>query len=360
MNNRVEWIDSYKGILILLVLILHVCYYSDYKGLGYDQFLARPFNDMRMPAFFFISGFLLSKKQTDFQGFFAHRFRQIVVPYFIFFLVNYSFWIFFARDADQSSLSLIEPFIGMIKGKLEEMTPGGSVTLLTAFPLWFVTTLFITEMYFFAVKKISKNNTQMLLILAILAPVGFILSFLLNRYDIRPWWNLDIAITATVFYGFGYFVKTNNLISKIDISNNSLKVLIIILLFTISISASFYSGSAIWAGKFGNPASYYIGAFSGILALIFFVQFTLIGKNNFLEYFGRNAYYVLALQMIAIYFTDYLLSGVIKIPSESYTHSLPGSLFYFVLLLLILAIIIKIFDTFMPFILGRKIRRHCN
>ncbi len=353
MHNRIEWIDSYKGILILLILILHVLYYTDYKGLGYNRFLVYPFTDMRMPAFFFISGFLLSKKYNDFPYFFKHRVRQIVIPYFIFFLINYLFWIFITRDGDQSSLSLIDPFLGMIKGKLEK-TPEGSLTLLTAFPLWFVTTLFIAEMYFFAVKKVSRNNMQLLLILAILALVGFSLSSLLNRYEIRPWWNIDIAITATVFYGLGYFVKTNNLISKINIANSSLKILIIILLSAISALASLYTGSSIGAGKFGNPIFYYIGAFSGILALIFFVQFALIGKNSFLEYLGRNAYYILALQMIAIYFTSFILEEIIKVSSETYTHSLPWSLFYFVLLLLILFIIIKMFDRFMPFILGRK------
>jgi len=361
MDARVEWIDAYKGILILLVLILHIVNYSNYQGLGYNSFLTEPFRDMRMPAFFFISGFLLSQKYNSFPNFFGHRFRQIVVPYFVFFLFNYLLWIFFIRDADQSNVTLLDPFIGMIKGKLEMVSneawstlTAESWTLLTAFPLWFVTTLFIAEIYFFGVKKISKNNMQMLLILIVFALGGFILSFLLNHYKIRPWWNVDIAITATVFYGLGYFVKTNNLIHKISVGKGSLRLPIITLLFAISVSASLYGWSSMGSGRFGNPFFYYAGAFSGILALIFFVQFSFIGKNRILEYFGKNAYYILAFQIIAMYFIDYFLSQVINVPSEDYTHSLSWSLVYFILLLLLLFVIIEIFDKFLPFVLGRK------
>ncbi len=351
MNKHLDWIDAYKGIVMLMVLFAHIVSFSSFNGLGYEKFITLPLRCMMVPAFFFISGYLLNEKYTDFSFFFGHRFRQIVVPYFIFFLINYLFWFFVLRDTYPSDFTWFDPFIGMIEGKAERVSPM-QFTMITAFPLWFVTTLFIAEIYFFAVKKISKNNLHIIISLVILSLVGFFTSYLLNKVGIRPWWNVDVAITATVFYGLGYLVKTNNLIAKIHI-NNSSKILLVSILFTIAIIISISNYSSIAYGKYGNPALYYIGALSGILALMFFVQFRLIGKNYFLDYLGKNTYQILSFHMIAIYFTDYILLSILNIPSSLYTQSLLGAFFYFFLLCFIIGLMTEIFNRFLPRILGR-------
>ncbi len=348
-NNHLEWIDSYKGILMLMVVISHILSFTSFHGLGYEEFLSYPFRSMRMPAFFFISGYLLSRKYTEFSGFFGHRFRQIVVPYFLFFLFHYLFWFYITRDTYPNDFTWIDPFIGLLEGKAERISEM-QFTMLTAYPLWFVTTLFIAELYFFTAKKIVKNNFQMLFLLMFLSLLGFFLSYYLNKVDIRPWWNIDIAITAAVFYGLGYLVKTNNLINKLEISNNWLKLFLVILFFTITASMSLTNYTSIAFGKYGNPALFYIGALSGILALVFFVQFRLIRENSLLKYFGKNTYLILAFHTLALYFTNYIL---LNISSDPYAQSLLGSFSYIVLLFIIMVLIIEIFNRFLPKILGR-------
>ena len=352
MNKRLEWIDTYKGIVMLMVLFSHIVSFSSFNGFGYENYISVPLRGMMVPAFFFISGYLLNNKRIDFPIFFTHRFRQIVVPYFIFFLINYLFWFFVLKDTYPSDFTWFDPFIGMIEGKAERVSPM-QFTMITAFALWFITTLFIAEIYFFAVKKISKNNFYIIISLVILSLVGFFTSYFLNKVGIRPWWNVDVAITATVFYGLGYLLKTNDLIGKIRINNNISKFVIMSLLFLIAIVISISNYSSIAFGKYGNPALYYIGAVSGIVALIFFVQFRFIEKNYFLEYLGKNTYLVLSFHMIAIYFTDYILLNILNIPSTLYTQSLLGILFYIVLLFFIIGLITEIFNRFLPGILGK-------
>ncbi len=354
MANRIEWIDSYKGIVILMVVFAHILSFTDFRHLGYEHFLMHPYRTLMMPAFFFISGYLLNNKRTDFPIFFTHRFRQIIVPYFIFFLFHYIFWIFITRDTYPSDFTLIDPLIGIMEGKAERVT-AMLFTMITAMPMWFVTTLFISEIYFFVLKKIFKNDLKIFLSLVILSLLGFFSSYFLNKVDIRPWWNIDVAITGTVFYGLGYLFKTNNIIHRFEIKNNLLKFILMILLFVITFTLSMNNYTSIAVGKYGNPVLFYMGAFSGILALIFFVQYKIIGENRFLEYFGRNSYLTLSFHLIALYLTNYILSNIVNIPSDIYTHSLLWALIYIVLFFLIMGLIIEIFNSFLPEILGRKV-----
>ena len=351
MTKRLEWIDTFKGIVMLMVIFSHICSFSSFHGLDYEKFINIPLRGIMVPAFFFISGYLLSNKRNHFPVFFIHRFRQIVVPYFIFFLINYIFWFFILKDTYPSDFTWFDPLLGMLEGKAVFVSPT-EFNMITAFPMWFITTLFIAEIYFFILKKIFNNNLKILFGLVILSLLGFFISYFLNIMSIRPWWNIDVAITATVFYGFGYLVKDINIMSQINI-NNSLKVILISILFLVAFTISIVNYSAIAFGKYGNPILFYIGALSGITALIFFVQFRLIEKNYILQYIGKNTYLILAFHIVAIYFTEYILLHLFHIPIVIYTHSSLGIISYILLLFLIIYLITEVFNRFLPKILVR-------
>ena len=66
--KRLDWLDSYKGILISMVILGQM-----YSTLPFFEIIKEMFLSMRIPAFFFISGYLFSDKYTDFIYFFKHK-----------------------------------------------------------------------------------------------------------------------------------------------------------------------------------------------------------------------------------------------------------------------------------------------
>jgi len=73
--QRIEWIDTLKGFLLILVCLGHIAP----KGtLFYDLMcILRPF---RMPCFFFLSGLLFSNRRT-FTEYFRDKTRSLLLPY---------------------------------------------------------------------------------------------------------------------------------------------------------------------------------------------------------------------------------------------------------------------------------------
>jgi len=79
--------DAFRGVAIIAVVALHVTYLSGYWNSSfcfYCQFYCQLFN-FAVPAFIFISGYWLSKKQikslTDYRTFLVRRFLRIFIPY---------------------------------------------------------------------------------------------------------------------------------------------------------------------------------------------------------------------------------------------------------------------------------------
>ena len=83
-KKRNSTIDIYKGIGIVLVMMGHI-------GFGdISSYIAHAFH---MPMFFFISGFLYQKKQESFKVWIQRKIGALIVPYLVFGIINYLFWI---------------------------------------------------------------------------------------------------------------------------------------------------------------------------------------------------------------------------------------------------------------------------
>ena len=82
-SKRIEWIDTAKGIGLLLVMLgqLHVPYMSAW------------IYTFHMPLFFFLSGVVFSGDKYSFKEFCIKRMKSLVVPYFCLGFVIYLFYV---------------------------------------------------------------------------------------------------------------------------------------------------------------------------------------------------------------------------------------------------------------------------
>lgn len=93
LNGRIMWIDSLKGILILLVVLGHIVQYT-YADDYCDNHLWRYIYSFHMPAFMAISGWCTFRPQTQSRGLgnsILRRSRQLLVPYLVWSLVKFAF-----------------------------------------------------------------------------------------------------------------------------------------------------------------------------------------------------------------------------------------------------------------------------
>lgn len=69
---RINWLDRARGIAIILVIIGHANFPEEIRTIVYA---------FHMPLFFFLSGFLLLKKEENFNLFFVKKVKSLIIPY---------------------------------------------------------------------------------------------------------------------------------------------------------------------------------------------------------------------------------------------------------------------------------------
>src|SRR5689334_711901 len=84
-SGRFGWVDSAKGIGIILVLLGHTPIPVEYKLFIYA---------FHMPLFFFIGGLFLNMEKSS-DVFFKDKIRSLLLPYIVFAVFSYLVWLSF-------------------------------------------------------------------------------------------------------------------------------------------------------------------------------------------------------------------------------------------------------------------------
>jgi acyltransferase len=357
---RLHWIDTLKGIGIILVVLAH---YS--LPIAFDTYIF----SFHMPLFFFISGFLFDfgKYAESASTFVKERFKSLIVPYFCFAVITCIFC--FLLD------ELYTPEITSIKFFENSMLHGTS-HILVAFgpaisynpPLWFLTCLFVTELLFYGLAKEYYGEPRRLVFWLIIAGVT---GYLYPAYvPFRIPWNIDVALVAIVFYGAGNlfrkFAETESRSSfSLKLDSGFIEKFSKIeryLPLIPALSSLLYLGYLLKFPtddkvnmnvlKYGDFFSFYLFAFSGIFTSVYLSRRFV--NSKVLEYYGRNSLIILALHFPL---KDVLIKLVIIIlgVDNEYIHYNAGvALGLTVLSLILLVPVISTINNYFPFILGKK------
>lgn len=357
---RLHWIDTLKGIGIILVVLAH---YS--LPIALDTYIF----SFHMPLFFFISGFLFDfgKYAESASIFVKERFKSLIVPYFCFAVITCIFC--FLLD------ELYKPDVTSIKFFENSMLHGIS-HILVAFgpaisynpPLWFLTCLFVTELLFYGLTKKYYGKPQKLVFWLIIA--GVIGYFYPVYVPFRIPWNVDVALAAIVFYGAGNlfrkFTETESgsglslkldsgFIERFSRVKKYLPVIAFLLnLLYLGYLLKFPIDDKVNMNvlKYGDFFSFYLLAFAGIFTFVYFSK--RIVSSKVLEYYGRNSLIILALHFPL---KDVLIKLVIIILGVDieYIHYNAGfALGLTGMSFIVLVPVIYIINNYFPFILGKK------
>lgn len=295
IEERNHTIDILRGLTIILVVFGHII------RIGW---LNRYIWSFHLPIFFVISGYLYNPdKFTTFCAFLKRKFKGLIVPYLVFGVLTYMYWLLAECRFRGSDLNAWEQFFGIFYGTRYDhyLDFNG--------PLWFIPCLFTMEILFYIIEKLKRP-----LVILVICVALFV--FGVYSKDYYPWLPFGIcaASIGIIFYVGGYFLR--KLGQKIELgktwisTHKLLVVLFVIVLVVLQVLAVPYSHADLSRRETGNPFIYIGMAYLGFL--IYWQVSVLAKKSKLLEWLGMNSLVIFALHGPVYRALVYITSFVTK------------------------------------------------
>jgi len=271
-DNRINWIDSLRGIGIILVLIGHT-----------DTPFLKIIYGFHMPLFFLLSGYLYSANETWKMKFFK-GIKRYIIPYFVLCFLNLIIQMLFQFLSISKGSSLKKYIFGIIYSR------GMVVWMPNCSPLWFLTCIFVATNIFYIVNKLKSKINQCLCVIGYVCIALFLFSiepYLPFNLGKLPW-NISTAFLSVVFLWIGSILR------KINIKEITNKMIIIygILSFAFGLLAILLNpikNVSFDNNKYGNFFLMFTGAILcsvGLGCLVMACKW--VRESRLLKYFGKN------------------------------------------------------------------------
>lgn len=344
-QGRMEYLDFLRGCAMILVLLQHA-------NVPYGNWILA----FHMPLFFVLSGYLeaVREKQESFGDYVRPKLQRLVVPYFLFEAVNLAVWMVLVAG-DSTALDF-----GKVTASILLCTNRYYVGLYGR--LWFWPCLFVCEVYFYGIRKITHGRKPLLWLSA---AVMLGLSWCTVRFlSVRLPFAADSACMAAVFFITGYNLK-DEIRWLIEKRHFAVDVLICgALLFVLRMCVLTGQGYYLMFENLYGPFLWSVaGAFAGSFAFLILAKWLYrilcrikIGKNLILWY-GNHSLAVFPVHMaIKAWLVDHLFYvllesnlGIILRMTEYVTrwYVLFGAMLVFSVP------IANLITQYMPFLLGK-------
>jgi acyltransferase len=246
VKNRIEWVDTAKGLGIILVVLGH--------ALPGNELPATVIWSFHMPLFFFLSGFTAKPWTPGSMPSLVRNMKCLAIPYVFFSLVAIALWLI-------GHGGLLSP--SAWSDQLQQMAYGVSGPtehMRYDQPLWFFTCLFSVRLLFAAVTAILPSKPLQIAGVVLLALAAHL--YIFPRLSSMVW-NMDVAVVALVFFAGGYALQDVQPAPALQTKPVGWGIgLAAVLVLATSV---FANGRVDMNGRsFGNPLWFYVGAFAGI------------------------------------------------------------------------------------------------
>ena len=234
-KKRITWIDTLRGIAMLLVVLGHCGGISPTAGIIIYAF--------HMPLFFMISGLLFRVSKYDtLLACVKDKVVKLLVPYACFFVLNIGLQILGKRLlGNPITTKPVEYLVGFL-------TAGKSgVTSCNA--LWFLPCLFFVSILYWSLYRLhDQGRLHIGISLALLLEVGLVLDY----YNFKgPLWT-DCVPMCTVFYGIGhhFMLHHQTIVERLGWRDHRVRYFAtVILLIVVGVAAALANGRLTVSGN---------------------------------------------------------------------------------------------------------------
>ena len=335
---RITWIDTAKGICILLVVLQHVS-----NRVDIDYPFKNDFLTFRMPLYFILSG-LFFKTYEGFWGFTKRKINKLLIPYIFFFsfggvIIPVLFFYAFGISLSSYDGYGFEAFKYIFS---EHYICNPSI--------WFLACLFEVNIYFYLITKIShfisahETRTDLLIIVLSLL-LGFV-GVLLYLLHIKLPYFIDSAFSALPFFGFGWLLRNKTNFLHIKRSRSVIIKSIIFIILSMALIHFFNHGRlSILSNTFGGITGVLQLYPYGIIGTICVLSFSrIVGQVPLISFLGRYSIIVLCIHYYAMELSTFVLSQIDL-------YNLPVM---FLLTTLICALAIPLFKKYLGYFTAQK------
>ena len=288
MKKRVEWVDIYRGLGMLLVVMGHV---------GFGGVFSKIIHAFHMPMWFFISGYFFTPAR-DLRATLKRKIKSLFIPFFIngiVYFVEYLIRDKFQRGAFQYTKTLLIMLTGI-------GTPiaGGNQ--------WFLPALFFTNMIYYILRKRIKQRMILLGTVVLLSVSGCLLATIMGRYSVPIPWSLDAGLVGLLFFHIGCLMRENGDSRIVDTAMN-LNLLQLLLVGAATVTLSLVNGECnMRSGRYAIIPLFFLTAFIGIVAMLNLSKYVekaagvpvFSAMIEWLKFVGKESLCFLCLNMLVI------------------------------------------------------------
>jgi len=293
-TSRIEYVDILRGMAVIFMLMGHI---------GGQAYIDRYIHMFHMPVWFFISGFLFRDKGDTFKVITRKKAKTLILPYFVWGLIQYPFWIIFARNYGKN---VLEPVKNLFWINTNLLMP-------IAGALWFLTCLFFAELIFIVIRRTIKNNKILFVSVAAIAALG---NAFTSIFSFRLPWAIDASFVAVGLLYVGNYFSTHRNDKYVSYLLNLPKKICFVI-FVINGIMCFINGYInMRIGMYGFILLFWVNAIMSILVYWNFSKYLSESRwkltvkwNDWLKQIGRNSIVYLCLNQLVILAFDLLLKS---------------------------------------------------
>ena len=297
-RQRIEYLDLFRGIGILLMITGHVEF-----GSSFAYCFRFFFHAFHMPMFFWIAGYLFqpkSREELPFSSFAARKAKTLLLPYAVFGLAHYLVTIV-TGIAKGRPFSLY-PLIRLLTVNTDDLPICGAI--------WFLTALFFTYLIVYLIENTVFNGVVKGILVVVISLIG---NYASSIFPFELPYALGPAFVGVGLFYLGYHFKRN--IHRMPYSfleNMSwLPTILLAVIVTFLIFANGFIDMR--PGEYAFVPLFWINSVLAILVVKSFSRllYPLIHRTfpcRLLMRLGRNAIVYLCLNQFVIAFASKLCS----------------------------------------------------
>ena len=279
-GQRISWIDSVKGLAVLLVIYAHALPSSPFGNV---------ISTFHVPLFVVLTGYLVGDKEYTWKGAiqkYKNTFMKNIHKYIL-----YSVIALFATSIVNLMLHnfslafLIQNVYGAITGY------GGS------FALWYTASYLLGLGFFYFIRcTVNSNRIRCIIAICLLIP-AMIYDYEIRAFVENSYWisypMISLLRAATFVFYFEVGTHTKKVITKISWKTEILAIIMLVSVVLVALLNGYTNYSFLMHGK--NPfALYYCGAVGSVAVIITFRFLYKHVKFKFLEFSGRNSLLIMS------------------------------------------------------------------